>query len=83
MEKAIGITVAKATLQKYKVTYKRLEEFMKSRYNISDINLKEIDHRFVTEFEFFLRTDSLCNVNTTYKYMRFFKKIIIMARNNG
>ena len=83
MEKAVGITVAKATLQKYKVTYKRLEEFMKSRYKISDISLKEIDHRFITDFELFLRVDSKCNVNTTYKYMRFFKKIIIMARNNG
>ena len=83
MAKAVGISVAKATLQKYQVTYKRLEEFMKLRYNVSDISLKEIDHRFVTEFEFFLRTESMCNVNTTYKYMRFFKKIIIMARNNG
>ena len=83
MEKAVGITVAKATLQKYQVTYKRLEEFMKFRYNISDINLKEIDHRFITDFELFLRTNSKCNINTTYKYMRFFKKIVIMARNNG
>lgn len=83
MTKAVGVTVAKATLQKYKVTYKRLEEFMKSRYNISDISLKEIDHRFITDFELFLRVDSKCNVNTTYKYMRFFKKIILMARNNG
>lgn len=83
MAKAVGITVAKATLQKYKVTYKRLQEFMKARYKISDISLKEIDHRFITDFELFLRVDSKCNVNTTYKYMRFVKKIIIMARNNG
>ena len=83
MAKAVGITVAKATLQKYQVTYKRLQEFMKARYKISDIRLKEIDHRFITDFELFLRVDSKCNVNTTYKYMRFVKKIIIMARNNG
>ena len=83
MAKAVGITVAKATLQKYKVTYKRLQQFMKARYKISDISLKEIDHRFITDFELFLRVDSKCNVNTTYKYMRFVKKIIIIARNNG
>lgn len=42
MEKSVGITVAKATLQKYQVTYKRLGEFMKLRYNISYINLRSL-----------------------------------------
>ncbi len=51
-----GISKAPATLVKYDRTYRRLEEFMKVKYKVSDIALREIDHKFVTDFEFYLRT---------------------------
>ena len=53
-EKLCGISKAPATLVKYDRTYRRLEEFMKVKYRISDIALREIDHKFVTDFEFYL-----------------------------
>jgi len=83
LAKLVGISIAKATLQKYEVSYRKLEDFMKFKYNISDINLKEVDHRFITDFDFYMKTKSKCSVNTTYKYMKFFKKIILIAKNNG
>ncbi|MDB0754791.1 phage integrase SAM-like domain-containing protein [uncultured Bacteroides sp.] len=46
-----------ATLAKYDRCYRRLEEFMKAKYNISDISLKEINHMFITDFENYLRTE--------------------------
>ena len=45
-EKLCGISKAPATLVKYDRTYRRLEEFMKVKYRISDIALREIDHKF-------------------------------------
>ena len=36
--------------------YRRMEEFMKAKYNITDIALKEINHMFITDFETYLRT---------------------------
>lgn len=60
-----------------------LEEFMKVKYNISDISLKEIGHMFITDFENYLRTESKCNENTTAKFMQTFKMIVIIAKNNG
>jgi len=47
----VGINKTKATLQKYEVTYKRLQDFMKYKYDISDINIKEINHQYVVDFE--------------------------------
>ena len=82
-EKLCGISKAPATLVKYDRTYRRLEEFMKVKYRISDIALREIDHKFVTDFEFYLRTVSRCNENTTGKFMQIFRKIILIAKNNG
>lgn len=56
---------------------------MKAKYNITDIALKEINHMFITDFETYLRTVSLCNENTTAKFMQTFRMIVIMAKNNG
>ena len=67
----------------YRDCYRRLEEFMKVKYNISDISLKEIGHMFITDFENYLRTESKCNENTTAKFMQTFKMIVIIAKNNG
>ena len=78
-----GISKAPATLVKYDRTYRRLAEFMKAKYKVSDIALREIDHKFVTDFEFYLRTVSRCNENTTGKFMQIFRKIVLLAKNNG
>lgn len=82
-QKLVGISKSTATLAKYDRCYRRMEEFMKAKYNITDIALKEINHMFITDFETYLRTVSLCNENTTAKFMQTFRMIVIMAKNNG
>ncbi|NDV70371.1 site-specific integrase [Dysgonomonas sp. 25] len=83
IEALVGINKTKATLQKYKVTYTRLSEFMKFKYNISDINVKEIKYQFISDFEVYLRTQANCSPNTTAKFIQFFKRVILIAQNNG
>ena len=83
IEALVNITKAKATLQKYKVTYTRISEFMKFKYNISDINVKEIKYQFICDFEVYLRTQASCSPNTTAKFIQFFKRVILIAQNNG
>lgn len=85
VEKLIGINKSNATYQKYEVTRKHLTDFIKEKYNRSDIDIaiKEINHLFLTDFEIYLLTTCGCNPNTTAKFMQFFKRIIIIAKNNG
>lgn len=45
--------------------------------------MKEIKYQFIVDFENYLRTECNCNANTTAKFIQFFKRIIIIARNNG
>ena len=82
-ERLVGISKSKATLQKYKVTRTRVTDFINLRYNIKDISIKEINHMFITDFEQFLLIEAKCNSNTTAKFLQFFKRIIIIAHNNG
>jgi len=79
----IGISKSASTFQKYEVTRKHLETFIRRKYNLSDIALKEINLMFITDFEVYLKTVGKCNPNTTAKFMQFFKRIILIARNNG
>lgn len=81
--KLIGISKTSATLEKYDRCYRRLEEFLKSKYNLSDISLKEINHMFITDLESYLRVVSKCNENTTAKFIQTFRMIVIIAKNNG
>jgi len=83
VKKLIGISKSAGTYQKYEVTRRHLQKFMQIKYQISDISLKEIKHLFVTDFEIYLLTTAVCNTNTTAKFMQFFKRIILIARNNG
>ncbi len=83
VEKLIGISKSKATYQKYEVTRKHLTNFIKEKYNLSDISFKEINHLFLTDFEVYLLTTCGCNPNTTAKFMQFVKRIVIIAKNNG
>jgi hypothetical protein len=46
VEKLVGISKSKATHQKYEVTRKHLTNFIKEKYNRSDMGLKEIDYLF-------------------------------------
>ncbi len=83
VEKLVGISKSKATHQKYEVTRKHLTKFIKEKYNRSDVGLKEIDYLFISDFEVYLQTTAGCSHNTTAKFMQFFKRIIIIAKNNG
>lgn len=81
--KQVGKMKCKSTYQKYCVVYKHLEEFLKIRYRVSDIALKELTPAFITDFELFLRTDKDCSHNTVWIYMMPLRRMITIAQNNG
>ena len=83
MEKLVGISKAKGTLQKYEIAQKRLTDFIKVRYNASDISLKDINHMFISDFEIYLVASCNCGPNTTAKFMQRFRTIVLIAKNNG
>jgi len=81
--KLVGISKSKETLQKYEVARKRVADFIKEYYQVSDISLKEVNHMFLHNFEIYLMTICKCKENTTAKFLQRFRTIIIMAKNNG
>ena len=71
----IGKEYAAATHVRYETSLKHTANFLKWKYKISDIDIRKIDHEFITSYEFYLKT--VCNCwHTTSKYIKNFGKII-------
>lgn len=76
VEALIGNGFTKGTLTKYNTTKKHLKTFMKTRFKISDIEVKKIDYQFITEFDFYLRSTCSCANNSAIKHLKNLGKIM-------
>ena len=81
-EKRIGIDMAEGTLERYRTCLKHTLDFIKTQYNLKDLPLTKINHQFITDFEHYFRTERKCSTNTTFKYLKNFKKITNWALAN-
>ena len=76
IKELVGKEYAPGTLERYTTSLKHTIEFMQWKYNVSDIDITKIDHAFVTDYEFWLRSVRNCANNTAVKYIKNFNKII-------
>ena len=79
----VGKTLSSATYDRYCLVRKHLAEFLSQDCHLSDIALKEIDYRFICNFERFLVVSHRCKDNTTIRYLHQFKHVIITAMKFG
>ena len=82
IKELIGKEYAPGTLERYTTSLKHTIEFMQWKYNVSDIDITKIDHAFITDYEFWLRSVRNCNNNTAVKYIKNFNKIIKICLAN-
>ncbi len=82
IKQRIGVDVVRATHTKFETILSKVEMFLKKYLRCSDIRLQEINHKFATDFEHFLKVDQHISHNTTMKYIRCLKKILNMAVAN-
>ena len=83
LKNIVGKGMAQTTYDKYDITYRRLKEFMKSRYNLPDIPLRDIKNIFVVDFENFLIQTYDYGKNTRAKFLQRFHSIILIAKRNN
>jgi site-specific recombinase XerD len=82
IKELIGKEYAHGTLERYTTSLKHTIEFMQWKYNVSDIDIIKIDHAFITDYEFWLRSVRNCANNTAVKYIKNFNKIIKICLAN-
>jgi site-specific recombinase XerD len=71
------------TYTRYELTKSRLIEFMKEKYKVSDIPIREMNAVFIENFYLHIRGNFDCSHNTAMKFIQRFRTIVIYARNSG
>ncbi len=79
----VGKDFSPATLERYKTSFDHTRSFMEWKYGVSDMDIKKLDHEFVSQYEVWLKTYRNCNHNTTIKYIANFRKIVNRCIRNG
>ncbi len=82
IKELVGKEYAPGTLERYKTSLSHTIEFLQWKYKVSDIEINKIDHAFVTDYEFWLRSVRNCANNTAVKYIKNFNKIIKLCLAN-
>ncbi len=82
VESLIGKDFAPGTAERYRTTKKHVQNFIHKEYQVDDIPVKSVDHKFITGLEYYLKTNRKCSHNTAIKYITNFKKIIRIAYAN-
>ena len=78
-EKLIGISTTKVSVAKFYQTQVHVLSFIKKKYNRSDYLLKDMTMAFITEFEFYLKTEKKFMQNTIYKTLQRFRQIVKLS----
>jgi len=82
VDSLVGKDFAAGTAERYRTTKKHIENYIKLEYNLDDIPVKDVNYKFITGLEYYLKTERNCSHNTAIKYITNFKKIIRIAYAN-
>ena len=77
-----GNGMAPATVKRYETSLRHTEAFLQFKFGKNDIPVKDVDHKFITNYELFLRSECRCCHNSAVKYLKNFGKIIRIALAN-
>lgn len=79
----IGNGYAPLTHQRYETALQHTRSFIQWKYNLPDLEITKLTFEFISDFEFYLKTACKCGHNTTMKYLKNFKKIVLLCVKRG
>ena len=70
---------SKGTLTCFQTSLKHRQDFLKWKYSIAEINIKRVDHAFIMECEFYLRSECKYANNSAVKNIRTLARLSAIA----
>lgn len=71
------------TLKGYNTSEKHLTGFLQEKYGKTDIEISQLNHAFITDFEFYLKVNCKITGVSAAKYIKHLKKIVNHCIANG
>ena len=75
-ENLVGLEFAHGTFKKFKSALKSLKDFIEWKFNKKDVYLTEVNHKFITDYEFYLKAIQKLQHNSAMGNVKKLKKII-------
>lgn len=79
----ISIDISPRTLPNYVYTRRRLAEFIKKRFNSSDLAFSQLNEQFIREYQDYVVIEKKLGVETVRHYLAILKKICRIAFKEG
>lgn len=79
LQKLVGIEIKQTTWDKFDYIKDDVREFIQLHYKKSDIKLKDLDFNFISEFEYYSKTNLKHKQITINKSLQRFKKVVKQA----
>lgn len=79
----IGKEFSAGTLERYQTSLRHTASFIKWKYGVEDMSIQKLDFEFVSDYEFWLKSERNCGHNTAIKYIANFRKIVNRCIRNG
>jgi site-specific recombinase XerD len=79
LKQLIGNGFSPLTLQRYDAALKHIRNYCTVQYNNENLPLTEVNNKFITGFDFYLKTVAKCQHNSSMKHIKALKKVIRIA----
>ena len=81
--KRVGVDRELITYKKYCNAYRHLANFLREKYNVSDMSFKQLNFAFVEDYDFYLRVGHKMKENTVLRNITPLRKTVRIAINRG
>ena len=82
-ENRVGINTTLTTYMRYQLVKERIKDFLKLKYNVSDLPLRDLTPVVLENLYLYLRKECNCENNSSMKTMQRLRKIVYFAKNMG
>lgn len=82
-ENRVGVNRVYSTYYLYLLVYKHLSNFIRSHYKANDVTLISLNHKFINDYDFYLRVERKMTAHTVMNHIIILKKMIRRAINQG
>lgn len=79
----LGKDYAPGTLERYRTSLEHTRSFIRYQYDVEDLDIKQLNYSFISEYAFWLKSIRNCCHNTTMRYLSNFKKIVLHSVRNA
>jgi site-specific recombinase XerD len=83
MKSLVGKDYVQGTLNRYRVLERHLISFLQLKYYLTDIDIKQVEQSFISDFDYYLRSDKNCANNYVVKTIKNLGKILHICLENN